>query len=144
MHRRTILLAVLLPLSLWLAGCAWKPDVAEVPLTEPWLGLNLPVQENAVVWASDELRLKVVHKAGKKSVLEAYLKSLEAQGWSQARFDSDTAERYKVEMTKGGESLKLEFYDFDNTGVILERVVPPAADEASPAGQDPTTGKVTR
>ena len=38
--------------ALSLTACGWKPDVTAVPVTPPWSAMNLPVKDNAVVWAS--------------------------------------------------------------------------------------------
>ncbi len=109
-----------------LAGCAWKPEVTAVPITAPWSDLGLPVQENTVVWASEEKKFKAVHKDSKKAVMEAYVEALKAKGWTLGKLDS-SSERYNAEMSKDGEKLMLEFYDFDNTGVIIEVAEPESA-----------------
>lgn len=43
--------------ALLLTAC-WRPSVAEVPITAPWDKMNLPLKENARVWASDDKMLK--------------------------------------------------------------------------------------
>lgn len=122
MRNRSTLAALLALLSLFLAGCAWKPDVPAVPITAPWSEMKLPVSENAVVWHSDEGLFKAVHKDDKKTVMQAYIEAMKAQGWTLGKFDNSSADRYTAEMEKDGEKLSLEFYDFDNTGVIIEKV----------------------
>ena len=112
----TILAFALLSLSL--AACAWKPDVPAVPLTAPWTALNLPVKENAVVWKSDPTEFRAVHKDDKKTVTKSYTDTLKGQGWQLGKFD-ESGDRWMVEMTKGAETLNLEFYDFSNTGVVI-------------------------
>lgn len=124
MQNRSFLAIILAFCSLFLAGCAWKPEVAAVPITAPWSEMKLPVTENAVVWASEEGLFKAVHKDDKKTVMEAYIEALKAQGWTLANFDNSSADRYTAEMEKDGEKLSLEFYDFDNTGVIIEKAAP--------------------
>lgn len=107
-------------LSICFAACSWKPEVTAVPITAPWNAMNLPVKENAVVWKSEPTEFRAVHKADKKTVTKSYFDALEAQGWQLENFDQ-SGDRYVVEMTRGAEKLGLEFYDFNNTGVLIER-----------------------
>lgn len=132
MRNRSVLAIFLALLSLPLVGCTWKPEVAAVPITAPWSEMKLPIAENAVVWASEEGLFKAVHKDDKKTVMEAYVEVLKTQGWTVGKFDNSSADRYTAEMNKDGEKLSLEFYDFDNTGVIIEKAVPTEAPSPSP------------
>lgn len=132
MWRMARMLALVL-LALGLAGCAWKPDVTAVPVTAPWSELSLPIKNNAVVWASEENRFKAVHKDDKKTVMEAYIEAFKAQGWTLGKSDTNAPERYDFEMTKAGEKMKLEIYDFDNTGVIIEKVEAPPPGAGAPS-----------
>ena len=105
-----------------LAACGWKPTVTAVPLTAPWTTINLPVKENAVVWASTPTEFKAVHKDDKKTVLGKYTDALKAQGWTLDKFDDKSiADRYTVNMSKGADKIEIEIYDFENTGVIIEK-----------------------
>lgn len=108
-------------LIILLAGCGWKPEVAAVPLTAPWSELKLPVRENAVVWKCSANELRVVHKEDKLAVMKKYTDAFKAQGWTLGKFDPDTSSSYLVELQKGAEKLSLRVYDFDNTGVVLEK-----------------------
>ncbi|HQU82486.1 MAG TPA: hypothetical protein PKY59_05150 [Pyrinomonadaceae bacterium] len=105
-------------LSVCFSACGWKPDVPAVPLTAPWTSLNLPVKENAVVWKSDPTEFRAVHKDDKKTVTKSYTETLKGQGWQLGKFD-ENGDRYYIEMSKGSEKLELEFYDFNNTGVVI-------------------------
>ena len=105
-----------------LAACGWKPTVTAVPLTAPWTTMNLPVKENAVVWGSTPTEFKAVHKDDKKTVLGKYTDALKAQGWTLDKFDDKSiADRYTVNMSKGADKIEIEIYDFENTGVIIEK-----------------------
>lgn len=115
----TVFLAIGL-LTVCLSACGWKPEVSAVPLTAPWSEMNLPVKENAVVWKSEPKIFSAVHKDDKKTVMTKYTETLKAQGWELVKFDSPT-DRYVVDMKKGVEQIELEFYDFHNTGVIIEK-----------------------
>ncbi|NJM52251.1 MAG: hypothetical protein HC846_01965 [Blastocatellia bacterium] len=120
MKKNLLLILAISILSICLTNCSWKPDVDAVPLTAPWTALNLPVKENAVVWKSEPNEFRAVHKDDKKTVTKNYTDALKAQGWQVGKFDQ-VGDRYYVEMTKGAESLNLEFYDFNNTGVLIEK-----------------------
>lgn len=102
------------------ASCGWKPEVTGVPITAPWNAMNLPVKENAVVWKSEPTEFRAVHKDDKKTVTKNYTDALKAQGWELGKFD-ESGDRYIVEMNKDAEKIGLEFYDFDNTGVVIEK-----------------------
>ncbi len=116
----TFMLATLLAVGL--AACGWKPTVTAVPLTAPWTAMNLPVKENAVVWASTPTEFKAVHKDDKKTVLGKYTDGLKAQGWTLDKFDDKSIpDRYTVNMSKGADKIEIEIYDFENTGVIIEK-----------------------
>lgn len=118
MKKITITLFAIAILSICLAACGWKPEVSAVPLTAPWTTMNLPVNENAVVWKSEPNEFRAVHKEDKKIITKNYTDALKAQGWQLGKFD-ENGDRFYVEMSKGAEKLKLEFYDFSNTGVVI-------------------------
>ena len=107
--------------ALFFTACGWNPSVAEVPITAPWDKMNLPVKEDARVWASDAQTLKVVHKADRREVAKNYLDALEKDGWKlTAQPDvRDTGSTFNFE--KGGQKIEVEVYDFENTGVIIEK-----------------------
>lgn len=96
------------------AACGWNPDVKPVAITAPWDSMNLPVKTDAVVWASDAKELKVVHKADKAAMLDAYSKAIEGAGWKLSNVDGNF-----ISFMKDGKTLELELYDFRNTGAIL-------------------------
>lgn len=107
-------------LAVCLTACGWKPEVSAVPLTAPWTAFNLPVKENAVVWKSDPDEFRAVHKDDKRKVMKDYTDILKVQGWELVDFN-EVGDRFYVNMKKGGEPLQLEFYDFDNTGVVIKK-----------------------
>jgi len=119
MKRTIVAFAALAMLTLAMAAC-WNPDVSAVPITAPWDKMDLPVKDNAIVWASDAKKLKVVLKAGKPEVGEAFMKALEKNGWKMSAAPDMQEHSHFYELAKDGQKLKLEVYDFNNTGVILE------------------------
>lgn len=138
-----------------LAACGWKPEVSAVPITAPWDAMNLPVKSNAVVWKSDPTEFRAVHKDDKRKVMKDYTDILKGQGWELADF-KEVGDRFYVDMKKGGEPIQLEFYDFDNTGVVIKKegatttktdgTAPPAkspetSDADGPTGGDPKVEK---
>jgi hypothetical protein len=80
--------------------------------------MNLPVKENAVVWKSEAKEFRAVHKDDKRAVMKSYTDALKTQGWEPADF-KEVGDRFYVDMKRGGEVIKLEFYDFNNTGVVI-------------------------
>lgn len=120
MKRKLIIGTGILLLPICFIACGWKPEVSAVPLTAPWTALNLPVKENAVVWKSEPNEFRAVHKEDKKTITKNYTDTLKAQGWQLGKFDQN-GDRYYLEMSKGGEKLNLEFYDFNTTGVLIEK-----------------------
>lgn len=120
MKKITLTLMLATVIAFGLAACSWKPSVTAVPITAPWAAMNLPVKENAVVWASSDKQLKVVHKENRKTILGKYNDALKADGWKLETFDDKSADRYQFEMTKGADKINVEIYDFENTGVIID------------------------
>lgn len=108
-------------LVLSIINCGWKPEVTAVPLTAPWLEMELPVKNNCVVWKSEPNEFRAVHKEDKKTIAKNYVDALKAQGWQLGKFDQ-SGDRYYLEMTKGGEKLDVQFYDFSNTGVVITKL----------------------
>ena len=106
-------------LSICLSACSWKPKVTAVPLTAPWTAMNLPVKENAVVWKSEPNEFRAVHKEDKRAILKNYTDALKGQGWQLGDF-KESGDRFEVDMKKGADPLRLEVYDFDNTGVVIK------------------------
>ena len=104
-----------------LSACGWKPQVTAVPITAPWNAMNLPVKENSVVWKSEPAEFRSVHKEDKKTITKNYTDTLKSQGWTLGKFDTDSSGAYNAEMTKAGETLAIRIYDFDNTGVVIEK-----------------------
>lgn len=116
----TAIIAIALAISALMAACSWKPEVSAVPLTDPWTRMNLPVKQDAVVWKSDPTEFRAVHRADKRTVTKSYTDSLRSQGWTLVDF-SDGGTEFTAEMDRDGEHIALRFYDFDNTGVVIER-----------------------
>ena len=83
--------------------------------------MNLPIKDNAVVWASSDKEFKALHKDGKKVVLLNYVEALKAQGWTLTRLDDKSAGAFLVDMTKGRDKIHLDIYDYENTGVIITK-----------------------
>ena len=108
-------------LAMSLIACGWKPEVTAVPMTAPWSGMTLPVKENAVVWGSTDKEFKAVHKDDQKTVTKNYTDALKSQGWTLGKFDTESSGAFNAEMEKGAEKISLRFYDFNNTGVIIEK-----------------------
>lgn len=114
-----VLLGLMIFAVLSLSACAWKPSVTAVPLTPPWTSMNLPVEKDAVVWASTPTQFKAVHKAGRAEVGKAYLDALDKAGWKLTKTDMGSMDFFDFE--KGGEKIQLNVYDFENTGVIIDK-----------------------
>ena len=121
MTKTILTLACLTIVALSLVACGWKPGVAAVPITAPWDKMNLPVKQDAVVWASSATEFKAVHKDDKKTVMGKYVEAFKSQGWAIARFDDKQTTTYYVEMAKGADKIQIEIYDFKNTGVIIKK-----------------------
>ena len=85
MKKPLAVLVLAATVALCLTACSWNPSVAEVPITAPWDKMNLPVKEDARVWASDDKTLKVVHKAARREVAQNYLNALEKDGAAAPR-----------------------------------------------------------
>jgi len=83
--------------------------------------MNLPVKENAVVWKSLPNEFRAVHKDDKQTVMKNYTEALKAQGFALGKFDKDSSEAYTAEFTKGADKYSMRVYDFDNTGVGIEK-----------------------
>lgn len=107
-------------LSICLTACGWKPEVTAVPITASWSGMNLPIKENAVVWGSTDKEFKAVHKEDRGTITKKYTDALKAQGWELSNFN-DAGHEFTADMKKGAEQMSLRFYDFDNTGVVIEK-----------------------
>lgn len=123
MMKRIVLALICATLiALCLAACGWKPNVTAVPITAPWSTMNLPIKENAIVWASTPTEFKAVHKDDKKTVMGKYVDALKAEGWTLVTFDDkSSASRYYVDMAKGADKIQIEIYDFEKTGVIIKK-----------------------
>ena len=118
---RTTILISIFALALGLTACGWNPDVTATPITEPWASMGLPVKENAVVWGSTDKQFKAVHKEDRKTVTTKYVEALKAKGWAMDAIDESSATNTFVEMSKGADKLKLDIYNFRNTGVIIDK-----------------------
>ena len=107
-------------IALSLTAC-WNPSVAEVPLTAPWDKMNLPINDNARVWASDDKILKVAHKDARREVAQNYLNALEKDGWKLTAQPDVRDHGITFNFEKSGQRIEVEVYDFENTGVIIEK-----------------------
>ena len=116
---KNVLLSLMILTAIGLSACGWKPSVKAVPLTPPWTSMNLPVEKDAVVWVSTPTQFKAVHRAGRAEVGKAYLDALDKAGWKLTKTDMGSMDFF--DFVKGGEKISLEVYDFENTGVIIEK-----------------------
>ncbi len=107
-------------IALSLTAC-WNPSVAEVPITAPWDRMNLPIEDDARVWASDDKTLKVVHKAARRDVAKAYLDALEKDGWKLTAQPAVREDGTTFNFEKSGQKIEVDVYEFENTGVIIEK-----------------------
>lgn len=122
MKRTNVFIASFFLISLLAASCGWKPSVSAVPITKPWSEMNLPVEKDAVVWGSTDILLKVAHKGSRESVADAYKKALEAAGFQMTKFDPSKNADYFTFENKSGTKLEMQCYDFENTGIIIDKV----------------------
>lgn len=120
MRKKLLFALTIAILSIYLVSCGWNPKVTAVPVTAPWNAMNLPIKENAVVWKSEPNEFRAVHKEDKKTITKNYTDVFKGQGWKVSKFD-EVGDRYYVGMSKDEEQIQLEFYDFDNTGVLIEK-----------------------
>ena len=121
MKKFTVTVLGIALLAICFAACGWKPEVTAVPITAPWNSMNLPIKENAVVWGSTPTEFKAIHKDDRKTVTKNYTDALKVQGWTLGKFDTESSGAFNAEMEKGAEKISLRFYDFNNTGVIIEK-----------------------
>ena len=122
MKKHIFYLLISTALAVSFVACGWKPEVAAVPITGPWSTMSLPIKENAVIWASTPIQFKAVHKEDKKTILGKYTEALKSQGWTLEKFDDkSSANIIFVDLSKGSEKLQLQIYDFQGTGVIIDK-----------------------
>ena len=107
--------------ALTLTACSWNPSVAEVPITAPWDKMNLPIKTDARVWASDDKLLKVAHKAARREVAQSYLDALEKDGWKLTDQPDVREHGITFNFEKSGQKIEVDVYEFENTGVIIEK-----------------------
>ena len=119
MKKITLTLMLATVIAFGLAACGWKPTVTAVPITAPWSSMNLPVEKDAVVWDSTPTQFKAVHRAGREEVAAAYILALTKAGWKQTKKDLGSMDFYDFE--KDSDKISLNVYDFENTGVIIDK-----------------------
>jgi hypothetical protein len=122
MKKLLSILIIIAALGIILSACGWRPSVQAVVITPPWSAMNLPVKENAVVWASSEKEFKAAHKEDKKTVIGKYVDALKAEGWTVSSFDDKSKDTFWIEMAKASDKIQIEIYDFENTGVIIKKL----------------------
>ena len=120
MKRILSVFTVTATIALFLTAC-WNPSVAQVPITAPWDKMNLPINENARVWASDDKILKVAHKAARREVAQEYLEALEKDGWKLTDQPDVRDDGITFKFEKSGQNIEVDVYEFENTGVIIEK-----------------------
>src|SRR5918997_1579092 len=121
MKKISAVLILTATVALFLTACGWNPSVAEVPITAPWDKMNLPVKDDARVWASDDKTLKVVHRAARREVAQNYLNAFEKDGWKLTAQPDVREHGVTFKFEKSGQKIEVDVYDFENTGVIIEK-----------------------
>jgi len=118
---KTLTIGFIITIALGLSACGWSPSVKPVQITEPWASMGLPVKENAVVWASTDKQFKAAHKEDKKTIMTKYVDALKAKGWQIEKLDDKSGNIIWIDMAKGSEKIQIQVYDFENTGVIIDK-----------------------
>ena len=108
-------------IGLFLLACG-KPAVKEVPITEPWQTMELPMDYSTKVWSSDAEQIKLVYSASKEQIIRSYTDNLQTHGWVITS-KKKTPNQYIISFAKGNVVLEVEIYDFEKTGVTIRRVV---------------------
>ena len=121
MKRNTVVFILTAASALFLTACGWNPSVTEVPITAPWDKMNLPIKEDARVWASDDKILKVAHKARRRDVAQRYLEALEKDGWKLTAQPDVREHGITFDFEKGGQKIDVNVTDAENTAVIIEK-----------------------
>ena len=106
----------------WVLLSCGRPAVKEVPITEPWQTMELPMDNSAKVWSSDEEQIKLVYAATKEQIIKSYTTNLQTHGWVITN-KKQTPNQYIISFAKGNVVLEVEIYDFEKTGVTIRRVV---------------------
>ena len=102
-----------------LAACAWKPPCPATTLTDPWKGMNLPLQQDAAVCVSSAEKFQAAYKANREEVSKMYLEALEKGGWRMTK--KDLGGIYYFDFEKGNDKIRVEIYDWEKTGVIIRK-----------------------
>lgn len=102
----TTILAIIISLS---ACSSSKPKVKEVPITEPWLSMNLPCKNEGVVVLSNDHRLNCAYGGERNrdrdlKTIAPYVELFKKNGWKLTR-EADVAIEYLFE--KGDQELLL-------------------------------------
>lgn len=119
MNKSLLIISIFVLAGAIFTGCGWNPSVKAVPISEPWTSMGLPVEKDAVVWASTSTQFKAVHKAGRPEIAAAYIAALTKGGWKNTKKETGAMDDYDFE--KGAEKLHLNVYDFEKTGVIIDK-----------------------
>jgi hypothetical protein len=102
-------------------ACGREP-LKEVPITEPWQSMELPMENNAKVWASDALQIKLTYSGSREKIVKIYTERFEAHGWVITSRKA-TPNQCNISFAKANVVLEVEVYDFEQTGVTIRRVV---------------------
>ncbi len=113
---------LLVVLSSCLLLACGKTGVKEVPITEPWQSMELPMDNQAKVWWSDAQQIKLVYGGSKEKIIKAYTENFETHGWVVTN-KKISPNQYNISFAKGNVVLEVEIYDFEKTGVTIRRVV---------------------
>ena len=116
--RQTIILLAA-TCSLLLSACTWKPPCPVATITEPWERMNLPINKDAAVCLSTATKFQAAHKADRETVTKMYLGSLKNNGWKMTA--QDLSATYHFDFERGTESITLEVYEWQKTGVLLKK-----------------------
>lgn len=103
----------------------WNPSVAAVPITAPWIEMNLPVGENSRVWFSDDKELRVAHKGNRADVAKDYFAALDKGGWKLTEEPLMDENIIVNKFEKSGRRIMVRVHDFEGgTGVVITRLEP--------------------
>jgi hypothetical protein len=116
---RQILILLAATFLLLVSACTWKPPCPIATITEPWERMNLPINKDAAICLSTATKFQAAHKADRETVTKMYLDSLLNNGWKLTA--RDLSATYHFDFERGTESITLEVYEWQKTGVLLKK-----------------------
>lgn len=105
-----------------MAFACGRSSLKEVPITDPWQSMELPMDYNAKVWASDAQQIKLMYAGSREKIIKAYTENFEAHGWVITNRKT-MANQSNISFAKSNVVLEVEVYDLEQTGVTIRRVV---------------------